>query len=220
MMTKFAAQRKRMVREQIIKRGVKDQRVLDAMSNVPRHEFVPLLNRGRAYEDRPLPIGNRQTISQPYVVSHMTELLCLQGHETVLEIGTGSGYQAAILAEVAAQVITIERHAALAKKAGETLARLGYDNVQIIHTDGSGGWPPAAPYAGILIAASAPEVADALLDQLAIGGRLVLPVGPRASQFLQCWQRLEEGYKSQMIAPVSFVPLLGEHGWDEKEWGK
>jgi len=206
-----------MVRDQIDAQGVHDARVLRAMLSVPRHEFVPPELADQAYADRPLPIGYRQTISQPYIVAFMTSLLHLQGDETVLEVGTGSGYQAAVLSELAQTVHTIERYADLAEQARQRLARLGYANV-VVHTgDGTLGWPEAAPYRGILVTAAAPGLVHPLADQLDEGGCLVIPVGRIDRQVLQVWRRENDRLLHEAVIPVAFVPLRGEYGWEEEE---
>lgn len=214
---KFSEQRERMVAEQIARRMIDNQRVLAAMRSVPRHRFVSPELVDNAYEDRPLSIGEDQTISQPYIVALMTELLVLRGDETVLEVGTGSGYQAAVLAGLVKQVFTIERHQSLADQARSTLAELGISNVTVITGDGSGGVPEHGPYDGILVTAAAPEVSQELLAQLKDGGRLVVPVGSYQGQSLERWQRKGERFEHQSIVPVSFVPLRGKHGWEE-DW--
>jgi protein-L-isoaspartate(D-aspartate) O-methyltransferase len=206
-----------MVKNQLKYRMIRDPRVLEAMENIPRHSFVPAEYQRMAYADRPISIGEGQTISQPYVVALMTQLLCLQGEEIVLEVGTGSGYQAAILGYLSKQVYTIERHELLAARAAETLKELGVENVDVRYDDGSGGWPEHSPYDGIMVTAAAPEVPKPLLEQLAEGGRLVLPVGGARGQYLQCWRQEGPKYTHDDIVPVSFVPLRGEHGW-EKDW--
>jgi len=204
-----------MVETQLARRGIKDQRVLEAMRQVPRHLFIPEDMRHLAYCDGPLPIGYGQTISQPYIVALMTELLELTGREKVLEIGTGSGYQAAILSLLAPQVYTIERHPALAQQAEKVLTQLGYDNVMVIVSDGTLGWPEYSPYEAIIITAAAPDIPQPLLDQLADGGRLVAPVGSRWSQSLVKVKRRGGSLMREQLAPVAFVPLVGEHGWRE-----
>jgi protein-L-isoaspartate(D-aspartate) O-methyltransferase len=211
----FVALRQAMVDGQLADRGIRDPRVLNAMLTVPRHLFVPQTERIYAYQDRPLPIGQNQTISQPYIVALMTELLLLQEDDKVLEIGTGSGYQAAILGQLAGEVHTIERHADLAALAGSLLQEIGADNVQVYIGDGSLGWPQSAPYDAILATASAPSAPQPLLEQLAVGGRLVLPVGGARQQTLQRWVRNEGGFDHEDITPVAFVPLIGEHGWSD-----
>jgi protein-L-isoaspartate(D-aspartate) O-methyltransferase len=206
-----------MVREQIAARGVRDARVLAAMRRVPREQFLRESLEEFAYQDTPLPIESDQTISQPYVVAYMTECLRLEGGERVLEIGTGSGYAAAVLAEIAAHVYTVERYENLATSARERLARLGYANVHVLHGDGTRGWPEHAPYDAIVVAAGGPEVPAALCEQLAIGGRLVIPVGPtaRAQQLVRVTRTGEHEFEQDELIPVAFVPLVGEQGWGE-----
>jgi protein-L-isoaspartate(D-aspartate) O-methyltransferase len=205
----FAAARERMVREQIESRGIRDAAVLAALRAVPRHAFVPEEARPRAYEDRPLPIGHGQTISQPYIVAFMTESAGLSAGERVLEVGTGSGYQAAVLAEVAAEVYSIEIVEPLAKRAAATLAELGYENVHVRHGDGYGGWPEAAPFDAIVVTAAAPRVPQALLDQLAPDGRLVIPVGEFVQE-LEVHTRTPDGIRVHRTLAVRFVPMTGE----------
>ena len=207
-----------MVSEQIVRRGVTSPRVLDAMRSVPRHRFVPTESQAYAYDDYPLPIGQGQTISQPYIVALMTQLLQLQGNEVVLEIGTGSGYQAAVLASIAKTVHSVEMLPELSGKAAKILGELGYSNIHLHVGDGSQGWPKAAPYLGILVTAAAPKPPQALLDQLADGGRLVIPVGDRGSQVLQVWEKVKGGWSYEDIIPVAFVPLRGKEGWNKGEW--
>jgi protein-L-isoaspartate(D-aspartate) O-methyltransferase len=202
-----------MVKEQLERRGISDVRVLEAMRKVPRHLFVDPVLAGRAYEDSPLPIGEGQTISQPYMVAVMTAALALEGGERVLEIGTGSGYQAAVLAELASQVYSIERIPALADRAQKTLKRLGYDNVTIRVGDGSLGWPEAAPYEAIVVTAGAPCVPPPLVEQLRVGGRLLIPVGSPQAQTLRRVVRKEEGVEQEELVGCIFVRLVGEHGW-------
>jgi protein-L-isoaspartate(D-aspartate) O-methyltransferase len=206
--TDLALARQRMVAEQLEARDIADPRVLAAMRKVPRHEFVPAGWRDRAYDDTALPIGDDQTISQPYIVALMTELAALGRGGRVLEIGTGSGYQAAVLAEVAGEVYTIEIVEALAAEARRTLARLGYGTVHVRHGDGYRGWPEAAPFDAILVTAAAPEPPPALLKQLAEGGRLVIPVG-EAFQWLEVHRRTGAGIAVRRVAPVAFVPMTG-----------
>jgi len=207
-----------MVKEQLSQRDIRDQRVLEAMSTVPRHLFTPQEYRDLAYSDGPLPIGERQTISQPYIVALMTEMLELQGHENVLEVGTGSGYQAAVLAYLAGQVHTVERHELLAQRSEQVLRQLGLQNVFVHIGDGSLGWPDAAPYQGVIVTAAAPRSPQPLLDQLADGGRMVIPVGGMSGQFLELWRRQDDQYLHETTLPVAFVPLRGEHGWPEGRW--
>jgi protein-L-isoaspartate(D-aspartate) O-methyltransferase len=185
----YESQRQHMVDTQLLRRDIHEPRVLDAMRSVPRHRFIPPEHYQYAYTDGPLPIGQGQTISQPYIVALMTQLLGLDGDEYVLEIGTGSGYQAAVLGSLAKQVHTIERHADLAHKARRVLAELGFTNVQVHIGDGSLGLLDFAPYDGIMVTAAAPNVPQALLDQLAERGRLVIPVGSRGGQYLELWIR-------------------------------
>ena len=202
-----------MVAEQIVRRGVRDPRVLAAMRQVPRHEFLPEDARRYAYVDSALKIANGQTISQPYIVALMSELLDVRPEDKVLDVGTGSGYQAAILGVLAREVHTIERIPALAEAARETLAALGYDNVRVHLGDGSLGCPEAAPYDRIMVAAAAPEVPPALFTQLAEGGRLVIPVGSRTLQHLEIWDVENGEFKQANSIPVVFVPLIGAGGW-------
>jgi len=206
-------ERKRMVEEQIIRRGVHDPRLLSVMKEVPRHRFVLTDDLAWAYADSPLPIGHGQTISQPYIVALMTDLLQLKGDERVLEVGTGSGYQAAVLGRMTAEVHTVEVIPELAAQAVRILADLGYSNLQVHLGDGSLGWPAASPYDAILVAAAAPSVPQPLLDQLADGGRLVIPVGARGNQQLECWRRTGQEFERRVSLQVAFVPLRGEYGW-------
>lgn len=204
-----------MVEEQIAGRGVTDARVLAAMRKVPRHEFVPSAIRGVAYADQALPIGENQTISQPYMVAFMTELLELRGNERVLEIGTGSGYQAAILAEVAEKVYTIERVKSLAAQARATLDKLGYRNIAIKVFDGTYGWKDIGPFDAILVTAGSPDIPSSLIEQLKEGGRLVIPVGERYSQRLLKVVKSANGILKEQSIPCVFVPLIGAQGWKE-----
>lgn len=207
----LTARRRAMVADQIAARGVRDPLVLKAMSEVPRHLFVPAALIDQAYRDTPLPIGEGQTISQPYIVALMTECLALKGGERVLEVGTGSGYQAAVLARIAARVDTIEINGALARQAAATLERLGFENVRVRAGDGFFGWPEDAPFDAIIVTAAAPEVPPALFGQLAEGGRLVIPIGD-----VQTYQRLTVVTKHQgkprieQVLDVRFVPMTGE----------
>jgi protein-L-isoaspartate(D-aspartate) O-methyltransferase len=199
-----------MVREQIAARGVVDPRVLAAMRAVPRDRFVPPEVRAHAWNDGPLSIGEGQTISQPYIVAIMAAALELDENDVVLEVGGGCGYSAAVLSCLAARVYTIERHASLAERATATLAELGLGNVEVRHGDGSLGWPEHAPYSAISVAAAPREIPPALLAQLAIGGRLVIPVGAQASdqQLVRVTRTDEEGYEQQALGAVRFVPLI------------
>lgn len=208
----FALERHLMVEEQIARRGLHNLRLLTAFESVPRHLFVPEELRYAAYDDSALPIGFGQTISQPYMVALMTSLLELQGDERVLEVGTGSGYQAAILAHLTREVFTIEFDHRLAQRAEETLRRLGFANVHIFSGDGSLGWPVAAPFTGIIVSAAAPQVPKPLMEQLADGGRLVLPVNTLRYQLLELWTRHGEHFSHQVITSVKFVPLRGAYG--------
>lgn len=217
-MTDFAAERETMVRRQIAARGIGSRRLLDAFRSVPREEFVPEGVRQFAYEDGPLPIGAEQTISQPYIVALMIEAAGIEPGDKVLEIGAGSGYAAAVMGRIAGEVISIERHRALAEAARARMARLGYDNVRIVEGDGTGGLAEEAPFDAILCAASGSHVPCALLDQLAAGGCLVMPVGePNAVQKLvKLVRRGEEDFEEEDLGPVRFVPLIGAHGWSER----
>lgn len=201
--------RERMVAEQIAARDVRDALVLAAMRKVPRHLFVPASGRAEAYEDHPLPIGHAQTISQPYIVAFMTQALGLRGGETVLEIGTGSGYQAAVLAEIAGRVFTIEIVAPLAEEARERLKQLGYRNVQVRSGDGYRGWPEAAPFDAIMVTAAAPRIPEDLKQQLKEGGRLIIPVGDDSQELVLVTQRGGR-FEERRVLPVRFVPMTGE----------
>ena len=215
----FAALRNGMVDRHVAGRGVRSHLVLDAMRTVPREAFLPEPLREFAYEDAPLPIAEKQTISQPYIVALMTEALALKGGEDVLEIGTGSGYAAAILSRIARNVYTIERIGQLAEKAAAVLAQLGYANVHVLHADGTRGWPDHAPYDAIVVAAGGPAVPESLKAQLKIGGRLVIPVGidRRVQELLRVTRVAEDHYETEDIADVRFVPLVGEEGWAPPE---
>jgi protein-L-isoaspartate(D-aspartate) O-methyltransferase len=209
--------RLRMVDEQLRGRGIRDERVLAAMSRVPRHEFVAPEFADKAYGDYPVPVPVRQTVSQPYIVAAMIESLRLRGHENLLEIGTGTGYQAAVLAELARVVYTIERHGTLARLARENLERLGHRNIQVVHGDGTLGLPQHAPFDAIMVAAAAPQVPPALVEQLAPDGRMIVPVGTRESQALQLIQKRGNDVLSTTLEGCRFVPLLGEEGFEETE---
>jgi len=206
--------RKRMVAEQMRARGISDPRVLAALEKAPRHRFVNSGDERLAYEDYPLPIGSGQTISQPYVVALMTELLQLRGPERVLEIGAGSGYQTAVLAELCRTVIAVERFPDLADRARRLLADLGYGNVEIVVADGTLGHPDAAPYDALLVTAAAPKIAAPWIEQLTDGGHLVLPVGARWSQTLTRITKHGADLETETFGAVAFVPLIGEHGWE------
>lgn len=209
-----ARQRQRMVQTQIAARGVTDARVLAAMGRVPRERFVPATLQANAYDDAPLPIGDGQTISQPFIVAYMVAALGLEGGERALEIGTGSGYAAAVLAEIAAEVYTVERLPTLAKSAAATLAQAGYGRINVRCGDGTLGWPEAAPFDAILVSAGGPDVPTTLRDQLAPGGRLVMPVGQsRGMQRLLRVIRTSDGFDTQTLDAVRFVPLIGAEGW-------
>jgi protein-L-isoaspartate(D-aspartate) O-methyltransferase len=208
----FRGARERLV-ETLREKGIRDLAVLRAFEMTPRHAFVPTGLRHRAYEDAPLPIGNGQTISQPWVHARYLELLRLTGKERVLEVGTGSGYQTVLLAHLVAQVFSIERIPALFHAAREAIERAGVRNVSMLLGDGSVGWREYAPYDGILVGAGAPAVPQPLLDQLAEGGRLLIPIGDRDAQQLMLIERKNTAIETTEIAPVRFVPLLGSHGW-------
>jgi len=207
----------RMVDEQIVARGIKDGRVIDGMRKISRHLFVEEALQSQAYNDYPLPIGHGQTISQPYMVALMTEALELKGHEQVLEIGTGSGYQTALLAILAEKVYTIERISDLAGRARKTLDELGCYNVEIKIFDGTFGWREKAPFDTIMVTAGAPDVPEPLLDQLAIGGRIVIPVGEAGLQDLFQVTRTEREFVKKNLGGCRFVKLIGRHGWDEEQ---
>jgi protein-L-isoaspartate(D-aspartate) O-methyltransferase len=206
----FASERQRMVREQLMSRGIHDERVLAAMSKVPREEFVPADERAAAYTDNPLPIGYDQTISQPYIVAFMTEQLHPKPSDRVLEIGTGSGYQAAILAELVAEVYTIEIAEPLARNAEATLVRLGYKNVRMKVGDGYKGWPENAPFDAITVTCAPDRVPRPLTDQLKEGGRMIIPVGDRFAQELYLLEKKNGQLKESAVLPVRFVPMTGE----------
>jgi protein-L-isoaspartate(D-aspartate) O-methyltransferase len=214
-MADFAAARERMVETQIAARGVSDPAVLAAMRAIPREAFVDPELRASAYQDRPLGIGERQTISQPYIVALMIAAAGLKPADRVLDIGTGSGYAAAVMSRIASHVYTVERHASLAEVARRRFAELGLDNIETRVGDGTLGWPEAAPFDAILVAASGPEFPQALKRQLAVGGRLVMPVGFDASrqELRKLTRRNEDDYELEDLGAVAFVPLIGEQGW-------
>jgi protein-L-isoaspartate(D-aspartate) O-methyltransferase len=211
----FAAQRLEMIEKQLRRRGVTDAAVLVAMTAVPRHEFVAEELRSHAYDDLPLPIGGGQTISQPYIVAAMTAALRLQPSDRVLEIGTGCGYQAAVLSRLVKEVITIERRPELASAASAKLARLGYANAHVHCGDGTLGLAEFAPFDAILVAAAAPAVPKPLLAQLAEGGRMILPVGDAEHQELQLIEKRGDAFPTKLLEGCRFVPLVGYHGWQE-----
>jgi protein-L-isoaspartate(D-aspartate) O-methyltransferase len=211
----FEKERMRMVEEQIIARGVKDARVIAAMRKVARHEFLPDAIRGMAYQDSALPLGEAQTMSQPYMVAIMSELVELKGTERVLEIGTGSGYQAAILAELCEKVYTVERIKPLADRARASLDKLGYRTVAMKVYDGTYGWKEMAPFDAIVVTAGSPDIPAPLVEQLKVGGRLVIPVGERYGQQLVRMVKTTEGIVTEKSIPCVFVPLIGNHGWKE-----
>ena len=213
----YALSREAMVRDQLAGRGIRDKLVLEAMRKVPRERFVPEYERDYAYIDGPLPIGAGQTISQPYIVALMTEALELKGSERVLEIGTGSGYAAAILAEIAAEVFTVERVEELADRAAELLSGQGYVNAHVSHGDGTLGWAERAPYDAIVVTAGGPKVPESLKQQLKIGGRLVMPVGanPSYQRLVKVVRSSESHFDSTSLGEVRFVALVGQEGWRE-----
>lgn len=207
--------RERMVETQIEDRGVRDKRLLDVMRQIPRHLFVPPAFREAAYQDRPLPIGSGQTISQPYIVAVMTELLHLNESDRVLEIGTGSGYQAAILSRLAKTVITVERLPGIAENARQLFESLGLDNITVVAGDGTEGYGPGAPYDGIIVTAATPGIPAPLVDQIGEGGRLVAPVGSRDLQQLVRLTKRDGNVIREEFGGVVFVPLLGKYGWKD-----
>jgi protein-L-isoaspartate(D-aspartate) O-methyltransferase len=214
--SQFQLLRRQMVETQLRERGIHDPRVLDAMSRVPRHEFVSPDLRHLAYRDTPLPIGEDQTISQPYIVALMGQMLQLTGTEYVLEVGTGSGYQTAVLCTLAAQVYSLERHPRLAQRAAQTLSRLNYENVEIHVGDGSQGLPDMSPFDAIIVSAAAPALPGPLRSQLReCGGRMVLPVGDRKNQYLEMVTREGNRWEIERTEPVKFVPLIGRYGFKE-----
>ena len=214
--TNREAERIRMVEEQLRKRGVHDERVLQAMQKVPRHRFLPEDKKALAYADGPVQIGHGQTMSQPYMVALMSQSLKLMGHEKVLEIGTGSGYQSAVLLELADELFTIERIGALAAEAEGILRALNYSRFHVRIADGTAGWPESAPIDAIMVTAGAPHVPVTLVAQLKEGGRLVIPVGSRFSQTLDTCVKRGDSYEMEESTACIFVPLIGRHGWQEE----
>jgi protein-L-isoaspartate(D-aspartate) O-methyltransferase len=206
-------ERERMVDEQIVARGIEDKRVIDALKKVPRHLFVDKTYYHQAYNDYPLPIGDNQTISQPYMVASMTELLELKGNEIVLEIGTGSGYQTAVLALLCAKVYSVERISELTRKARMVLNKLQFKNINIMVRDGTLGWSDYAPYNGIIVTAGAPDIPNSLIEQLADNGRLVIPVGSESSQTLNLVKKHKGRIYRKEYFGCAFVPLVGKKGW-------
>src|SRR2546421_2656485 len=208
-----------MIERQLVARGIRDEHILRAMAEVPREEFVPHELVEFAYEDTPLPIDEEQTISQPYIVALMLEALELEDNDNVLDVGTGSGYAAAVASRIATQVYGIERHASLARAAAERCRGLGYDNVHIVVGDGTRGSPENAPFDAIMVAAGGPKIPEALKQQLAIGGRLVIPIGttPRVQTLLRVWRRAVDRWEEEDLGAVAFVPLIGDAGWPVDE---
>jgi protein-L-isoaspartate(D-aspartate) O-methyltransferase len=213
----FEKERREMIEVQLQRRGIRDERVLEAMFQVPRHEFVPPTFLRASYDDRPLPIGQTETISQPYIVAAMTQAARVESGDKALEVGTGSGYQAAILAYLGAKVWTIERNQELAASARERLKRLGFSEIEVICGDGSEGLPAAAPFQVILVTAAAPDVPATLLGQLADGGRMVIPVGDLIHQDLLLILKHDQQVARRVLDPCQFVPLIGKQGWPERE---
>ncbi len=214
---KYEQERFTMVEDQLKARGINDERVLDAMGNIPRHMFVTEELKGRAYNDGALPIGDGQTISQPYMVAVMTELLKMEGVGKVLEIGTGSGYQTAVLSMLASEVYTVERIHAIASRAEARLMALGYLNVKTYMADGTIGLPSEAPFDGIIVTAGSPSIPEQYIEQLKPGGRLVIPVGTRNAQILHQVLKTQDGIIESKSTPCVFVPLIGQEGWDEAD---
>lgn len=209
----YTTERIRMIEEQLIPRGITDPAVINAMRTVPRHRFVKPGQEAMAYTDQPLPIGENQTISQPYIVSLMTQSLELQPDEKILEIGTGSGYQAAVLAEIGSEIYTVEKFETLLERAEAILEDLGYDNIITKLHNGTQGWPEQAPFDAILVTAGAPRVPDPLLDQLKEGGRMLIPVGDQTFQELIRITRIDGKIRREKLGGCRFVPLRGEYGW-------
>lgn len=211
----FKTLRHKMVEEQLKRRGIMDKNVLDVMETIPREVFVPELEKKYAYDDHPLPIGCNQTISQPYMVAIMTELLKLSGHEKILEIGTGSGYQTAVLSKLAKEVFTIDRIPELVEKAKLTLKALNITNVQFKYDDGTLGWPEFSPYDRILVTAGAPHIPGPLIHQLKINGQILIPVGDSFMQTLKIITKIKNGIEETNSIGCIFVPLIGKHGWKQ-----
>ena len=214
MTDRYSYQRRQMV-QLLEQRGIRDRRVLEALQTIPRHRFVPENVRTQAYGDHALPIGASQTISQPYIVARMSELLIVKPEHSVLEIGTGSGYQTAVLAQLARRVYSLERIADLAHKAIQRMRELGYDNVKIQTFDGTVGWSDVAPFDRIMVTAGSPKVPAPLLEQLRVGGRLLIPEGDRSEQVLVVYRKLRQGVRRTVDEPVTFVPLIGRYGWEQ-----
>jgi len=218
-MNNFQQLRQEMVKNQIERRGIRNERILNSFRTTPRHLFVPPAYQNLAYHDRPLPIGDGQTISQPYIVALMTELINPQPDQRILEIGTGSGYQAAILSHLVKEVFSIERHLSLILQAKKQFKTLGYTNIHLLHGDGSQGLHDEAPFDAILVTAAAPKIPNTFLNQLTDLGKIIAPVGERSSQTLVRWTKQTDGsIKKEDISAVAFVPLRGVHGWLEDEW--
>src|SRR5512136_345884 len=213
-MIDFPRARLKMVEEQITSRGIKDSKLIAAMRKIPRHLFVEEALQNQAYSDHPLPIGEKQTISQPYMVALMTEAMLLTGKEKVLEIGTGSGYQTAILAELSEKVFSVERIRSLAIRARKLLYELGYFNVEVKIFDGTFGWMEESPFGAIMVTAGSPDIPQPLIDQLTVGGRLVIPVGDALSQDLFRMTKIETGVKKEDLGGCRFVKLIGKYGWE------
>ncbi len=209
----YARERQQMVESQLVKRGIRSRAVLDAMLKIPRHEFVPPEHRAQAYGDHPIPLAEGQTISQPFIVARSLQALALSGSESVFEVGTGSGYQTALLAQLAREVYSIERYPTLAESAKTILGHLGLNNVKVIVGDGSNGLAEFAPYGAILVSAAAPAIPQSLLDQLSDNGRMVLPVGPREAQELQLVRTLDGKVTVEVLEGCCFVPLIGAGGY-------
>jgi protein-L-isoaspartate(D-aspartate) O-methyltransferase len=215
-MIDFPKARLKMVEEQIVSRGIKDPKLIAAMKKIPRHLFVEEALQNQAYSDHPLPIGEKQTISQPYMVALMTEALLLTGKEKVLEIGSGSGYQTAILAELSEKVFSIERIRSLAIRARKLVYELGYFNVEIKIFDGTLGWMEESPFDAIMVTAGSPDIPQSMIDQLAMGGRLVIPVGDAHTQDLLRVTKIEGGIKKEDLGGCRFVKLIGKYGWEDE----